>query len=107
MRVVLQEDVEAMRFARRRSRSQNPSAPMTTDVISPPKPLSSDLPEQLIAQRAYEKWQRRGCPMGQDGAQDWYAARAELEQERLGWAAPAPDDRQRGVAEDQPRSTRS
>ena len=70
---------------------------MIYEVISPAKPLSSDLPEELIARRAYEKWQRRGCPMGQDAAQDWYAARAELEQERLGWAAPAQDDRDRSL----------
>lgn len=58
----------------------------------------SDLPEELIAARAYEKWRLRGCPMGQEGSeQDWYAARAELEAERLGWAAPQADDAQRGV----------
>jgi Protein of unknown function (DUF2934) len=96
-----------MRFSRKRTRTPNPSAPLTTDVISPPKPLSSDLPEQLIAARAYEMWQRRGCPMGQDAARDWYAARAELEQERLGWATPAPDDRDRGVDEEDIRPTRS
>ena len=57
----------------------------------------SDLPEELIAARAYEKWQLRGCPMGQDGsAQDWYAARAELEAERLNWAAPQAGDAERG-----------
>jgi hypothetical protein len=31
--------------------------------------------------------------MGQDSKQDWYAAKAELEQERLGWTAPQPEDR--------------
>jgi hypothetical protein len=96
-----------MRFSKNRPRSQNPSAPMTTDVISHPNPPSTDLPEQLIAARAYEKWQRRGCPMGQDAAQDWYAARAELEQERLGWAAPTPGDRERGVDESRVRPSRS
>jgi Protein of unknown function (DUF2934) len=54
---------------------------------------ASDLPEELIAQRAYELWKRRGCPMGQDSERDWYAARAELEQERLGWTQPQPADR--------------
>jgi Protein of unknown function (DUF2934) len=36
--------------------------------------------EQQIAARAYERWMRRGCPSG-DGAEDWFAARAELEAE--------------------------
>ena len=70
---------------------------MIHEVISPATPRSSDLPDELIAMRAYEKWQRRGCPMGQDAAQDWYAARSELEQERLGWAVPATDDRDRSL----------
>jgi len=59
----------------------------------------SDLPYELIAARAYEKWQLRGCPMGQEGSdQDWYAARAELEAERLSWAAPQAGDEQRSSA---------
>ena len=86
-----------MRLSRKRPRSQNPSAPMTHEDISQVKPLPADLPEELIRQRAYEMWERRGCPMGQDGAQDWYAARAELEQERLNWAAPRGHDRDRAV----------
>jgi hypothetical protein len=55
----------------------------------------ADIPDELIAARAYEFWQRRGCPMGHDSAEDWHAARAELTQERLGWAAPEPGDRDR------------
>jgi hypothetical protein len=35
--------------------------------------------------------------MGQDSALDWHAARAELEEERLNWAAPEPSDRERGT----------
>jgi hypothetical protein len=56
-----------------------------------------DLPEELISARAYEKWIQRGSPMGQDSARDWFAARAELEEERLSWAAPEPSDRDRGT----------
>lgn len=64
---------------------------------SPLNSAPSDLPHELIAARAYEKWQLRGCPMGSDGSeQDWYAARAELEAERLNWAAPQAGDAQRG-----------
>jgi hypothetical protein len=37
--------------------------------------------EELIAARAYERWLRRGRPSG-DGAEDWFAARAELEAEQ-------------------------
>lgn len=36
--------------------------------------------EQLIAARAYEKWQQRGCPLG-DSNEDWFAARAEIDAE--------------------------
>jgi hypothetical protein len=60
------------------------------------RPLSpaADIPDELIAARAYEIWRRRGCPMGQDSSSaDWFAARQELEQERLGWAAPRQDDK--------------
>lgn len=71
------------------ARTETNSAP--TDINSAP----DDLPEELIAARAYEKWRLRGCPMGQDGEQDWYAARSELEAERLGWAAPQAGDDQR------------
>lgn len=92
-----------MRLSRTRTRSQNPSAPMTSEDVSQVRPLPADLPEELIRQRAYEIWQRRGCPMGQDGTQDWHAARFELQQERLGWAAPRSSDRDRmfdGESED-------
>lgn len=58
-------------------------------------PPPADIPDELIAARAYEIWKRRGCPMGQDGDRDWYAARAELEAERMGWTEPQPGDRNR------------
>jgi hypothetical protein len=63
----------------------------------PPVAPFADLPEELIAARAYEKWRQRGSPMGQDSARDWFAARTELEEERLSWAAPEPGDRDRGI----------
>lgn len=81
-----------MRFARR-SASKNTPANVPSFVPDRAEPAYADLPEQLIAARAYEMWRRRGCPMGQDSKQDWYAAKAELEQERLGWTAPQPEDR--------------
>jgi len=40
-----------------------------------------EITEEKIALRAYQKWQQRGCPLW-DGETDWFAARAELEQER-------------------------
>ncbi|MEY4582569.1 MAG: hypothetical protein RL701_7272 [Pseudomonadota bacterium] len=51
--------------------------------VEPPTPQSRDLPEELIAARAYEIWQSRGCPMGQDSVSDWLAARTQLERERV------------------------
>ena len=75
----------------------------TTDVISAQstreRPAESapvtpaEPPDELIRLRAYELWERRGCPMGQDGEQDWYAARDELKRERLGWTTPEQADR--------------
>ena len=41
---------------------------------------SQAIADELIASRAYEKWQQRGCPLG-EAEQDWFAARSELEQE--------------------------
>ena len=36
---------------------------------------------ESIAERAYAKWQARGCP-NSDGLEDWFAAQTELERER-------------------------
>lgn len=38
------------------------------------------IPHEKIAQRAYEKWCKRGCPQGSD-QQDWHEAEAELQAE--------------------------
>lgn len=35
------------------------------------------VPHERIAQRAYEKWMKRGCPHGTD-MQDWIEAEKEL-----------------------------
>jgi hypothetical protein len=40
------------------------------------------LNDNQIAQRAYERWQARGCPQT-DGREDWYAAEAELRTEQV------------------------
>ena len=60
----------------------------TEEIIEATSPNTepSTSQEDLIAQRAYEKWQQRGCPIGDDW-HDWYAAQAEIELEaeaRLG-----------------------
>jgi hypothetical protein len=49
--------------------------PMSEQEYEQGQPL-----EQPIAARAYERWMRRGCPPG-DGAEDWFAARAEIDAE--------------------------
>lgn len=38
------------------------------------------VPHDKIAMRAYQKWQKRGCPCGTD-KQDWQEAEAELKAE--------------------------
>lgn len=68
----------------------------TPHIAAPPQ-TPADIPEELIAARAYEIWMQRGCPMGQDGAEDWYSAREQLEQERQSWVAPTSSDRTRGI----------
>jgi hypothetical protein len=68
----------------------------TAHTATPPQ-TPADIPEELISARAYEIWERRGCPMGQDSAEDWFAARGQLEQERQNWAAPRESDKHRGV----------
>jgi Protein of unknown function (DUF2934) len=35
-----------------------------------------------IEVRAYEKWQQRGCPLGDHEQDDWHAAEKELQRER-------------------------
>jgi hypothetical protein len=45
------------------------------------------IPQERIAQRAYEKWCQRGCPHGTD-QQDWLEAEAELRAEMAGGRAP-------------------
>lgn len=36
--------------------------------------------ERDIAERAYSRWQSRGCPVS-DGREDWFAAQEELQRE--------------------------
>ena len=84
-------DSDGINSARQEMESNNDDG---NDINS----AASDLPQELIAARAHEKWRLRGCPMGQDSEQDWYAARAELEAERLGWAAPQAGDDERSAS---------
>lgn len=53
--------------------------------------IQSEIPQELIACRAYEKWQQRGCPLWEND-QDWFAARAELEQARGTSSQPVGDE---------------
>jgi len=45
------------------------------------------LPHEKIAMRAYEKWCKRGRPMGTEH-QDWYEAEAELRAEMSRMPSP-------------------
>ena len=42
--------------------------------------LRPEVADPIIAERAYFRWLSRNCPIT-DGTEDWFAARAELEQE--------------------------
>jgi hypothetical protein len=43
--------------------------------------VSAGPSSEQIASRAYEKWQKRGCPCGDD-LRDWFEAEAELGAEK-------------------------
>jgi hypothetical protein len=51
------------------------ATPPTAHPVSPTTPLK--IPHEKIAQRAYEKWCKRGCPHGSD-MKDWIEAETEL-----------------------------
>jgi hypothetical protein len=57
-------------------------------------PLASlaKLPQEKIAQRAYEKWVQRGRPHG-DGVQDWLDAEKELKTELMQGSPPPATQR--------------
>ncbi|MDX2054632.1 MAG: DUF2934 domain-containing protein [Polyangiaceae bacterium] len=61
-----------------------------------------EIQDELVAARAYEKWQQRGCPLW-ESALDWSAARAELEQELETGAAQPPQER-KSFTESRPTS---
>jgi len=43
----------------------------------------SQITHESIALRAYDKWLGRGCRVADGESQDWFAALAELQRERL------------------------
>ena len=54
--------------------------PVSTQSKAPIAAATSSIAQEKIAQRAYEKWMKRGCPHGGD-LQDWVEAEAELRAE--------------------------
>ena len=62
-------------------------------VATPPQtktqsaPTTSHVPQEKIAQRAYEKWMKRGCTHGCH-LQDWAEAERELHAESTGASKP-------------------
>ncbi len=58
------------------SRVSTPTQPQQTGNATP----SAQLPRERVAQRAYDKWMKRGCKHGFD-QQDWNEAENELRQE--------------------------
>lgn len=52
---------------------------IVTPPVSPTTPPVA-VPQEKIAQRAYEKWLKRGCIHGND-RQDWLEAELELKAE--------------------------
>ena len=54
------------------------TAPPANPLVG--QPGQQQVPQEKIAQRAYEKWLKRGCTHGRD-IQDWTEAEAELRAE--------------------------
>lgn len=61
---------------------------VATPVTTPPATPAMKLPLDKVAQRAYEKWVKRGMHHGRD-VQDWLEAEAEIRKEITG-AGKAP-----------------
>jgi hypothetical protein len=61
--------------------------PVTSDPDSEPQQVD-ELDQTTIAARAYECWQKRGCPIGSD-QEDWFQAEAELRAAGAQRAKPA------------------
>jgi hypothetical protein len=83
------------------SRTPEPAVPapkaataVPTALATPPRSPEQAVSDEMISARAYEIWERLGRPSGHS-EENWHAARVELEQERLNWAAPREDDRDR------------
>ena len=64
--------------------SRTVSSPQTKTPVSTqtkaPMAAATSIPQEKIAQRAYEKWMKRGCTHG-NHMQDWTEAEAELRAE--------------------------
>jgi Protein of unknown function (DUF2934) len=56
------------------SSSRTAPEPRTAAAPSPPAP---EVTREEIAKLAFQKWQKRGCPNGED-QRDWYEAEREL-----------------------------
>jgi len=68
------------------SRAATPNqskAPMASPPKAPAAASATHIPQEKIAQRAYEKFMKRGCIHGHD-QQDWTEAEAELRAEGSG-----------------------
>ncbi len=74
------------------SRATPPSSQSSTQPQTSPSKVAHD----KIAMRAYEKWCKRGKPMGNNPEQDWIEAERELMQEHSrGQSGPQTSSTQR------------
>jgi hypothetical protein len=72
------------------------ATPPSSQPSAQPQTNSSKLPHDKIAMRAYEKWCKRGKPVGSNPEQDWLEAERELMQEHgRGQAMPQTPGPQR------------
>jgi|HubBroStandDraft_6_1064221.scaffolds.fasta_scaffold59948_3 hypothetical protein len=57
-------------------------------AVSEPRPApapSAEVTQDAIAKLAFQKWQKRGCPSGED-QRDWFDAERELKSSQAGRA---------------------
>jgi hypothetical protein len=63
--------------AKEKSGTDAPSSNRTASEPRTSAPSKTTIAHDAIAQLAFQKWQKRGCPTGQD-QQDWFEAERAL-----------------------------
>jgi hypothetical protein len=60
-----------------------PAARKTSEPSPAPPAANGEIPRDAISKLAFQKWQKRGCPTGEDQI-DWFEAERELKASHAG-----------------------